>query len=388
MSDILNIQSLRDRLDNIELDSIFEQEIAATGIFENWEDLAEAPTPRQLARRSKQFTGPREPGGSPLINAFGKDIAGVKLAKYLHDNYQVSDRAQLQPFEHPSGNLDLMTFKTHYDNFTILKGPGGWAAIKPKTAYLRPKLEKEPGYNPSTDRNQVYIGVFSLYDGSDVFVKEITGSRGGAYSKREKKEVTTPTIADQLKDAGIGDKGIKVYRLMDRDAPSTADIPPEQMSGRRSKDIGGRGASVQRAKVDARTAYKASMNPDTEALLGRLSDRLFKISSNVVAAIPRRLRKAGLDPDTNRKLQAVENNPNEPAFLEAWKNAVNNGISSAAISQDPAVQALIQTYRSQNPQNNESDGNIVIRMASQGKPEVLQPLVKSIRNELESWFKA
>lgn len=383
MSDIFNIQNLRNKLDSIELDSIFEQEIAATGIFEDWDDLEEGPT----ARQRKRFVGPKEPGGSPLINAFGKDTAGVKLAKHLHDKFQVSDRARLEPFEHPSGNLDLMTFKTHYDNFTILKGPGGWAAIKPKTEYLRPRLDaNNPNYNPSKDRDIVYIGVFSLYNGSDVFVKEITGTRGGAYSKREKKEVTTPTIADQLKDMGIGDKGIKVYRLMDRDEPAMSQVPPEKFSGRRSRDIGVRGASVQRAKSDARANLQKSMNPDTTVLAQRVADRLFRVAPNVIGVLPRRLRRQGIDADTNTKYQNISNNPSSPAFKQVWTDAVERSFPS--IISDPGVQAAIQDFRTNNPQNTDSDGNVVVRIASMGKPEVLQPLLRAIRDNLEQWVKS
>ena len=383
MSNVLNIQELRDRLDNIEDESIFEQSIVNSGIFEGWEDLNEGPT----ARQRKRFVGPKEPGGSPLINAFGDDPAGTKLAKYLHDNYKVSDRANLQPFEHQTGNLDLMTFKTHYDNFTILKGPNGWAAIKPKTEYLRPKLEKEPGYNPSTDRNQIYIGVFSLYSRGDVIVKQITGSRGGSYSKKEKAEVTTPTIADQLKEF-IGNKGIKVYRLMDRDDPSVTGLPPEQLSGRRSRDIGPRGASVQRSKVDARTAYQSSQNPDTDAIIIKLSDRLFRLAPDVLASMPRRLRKAGIDSTTNRKFQEVESNPSLPIFRDAWNQAILWAIGNLGSGQDPSVQSAIQQYRSEHPEDNSSDSNVIIKIAGRGKPEVLQPLMKEIRNELVKWFKS
>jgi hypothetical protein len=384
MSNILKIQDLRDRLDTIELDSIFEQSIIDSGIFQDWEDLNEA---HMSARQRRRFVGPKEPGGSPLINAFGDDPAGTKLAKYLHANYKVSDRANLVPFEHQTGNLDLMTFKMHYDNFTILKGPDGWAAIKPKTEYLRPKLEKDPKYNPSTDRDQIYIGVFSLYNGSDVVVKQITGSRGGSYSKKEKAEVTTPTIADQLKEF-IGSKGIKVYRLMDREDPSVTGLPPEQLSGRRSRDIGPRGASVQRSKVDARSAYQTSQNPDTETLLDKLADRLFRLSPNVLSTMPRRLRKAGIDITTNRKFQAVEANPYLLDFRELWDDALYRAVGMSQIINDPAVQSLIQQYRSENPEDKNIDSNVIIKLAGQGKPEILQLLMKEIRNEVEQWFKS
>lgn len=381
MSDILNIQSLKNKLDAIEENSIFAQEIAATGIFESWEDLTEAPT----ARQRKRFVGPKKPEtGSPLLNTFGKTEAAINLAKYLHNVYHVSDRAKIVPYTHKTGNLDLMQFKVHYDNFTILKSPNGWAAMKPLTS--REKLEKDPDYNPSVDKSIVYVGVFSLHNGDDVFVKTIKSTRGGSYSKREKAEVTTPTVADMIKDFGIGNKGIEVFRLMDRDAPGTENIPPEQFSGRRSKNIGEPGASVQRTKIDARAAASSSMNPDTDALLDRVSGRLFKIAPNIVGAMPRRLRRAGLDPNSNKKIQAVENDINFPAFKEAWKNSVTNAIIGSI--QDPNMQTLIQDFRTANPDNTESDGNILIRLAGQGNSEVLHPVIAEIRNQLESWFKA
>jgi hypothetical protein len=383
MSDILNIQALKTKLDTIEENSIFAQEIAATGLFESWEDLNEAPT----ARQRKRFVGPKKPEtGSPLLSAFGKTEAAINLAQYLHNVYHVSNRARLEPYTHKTGNLDLMQFKVHYDNFTILKSPNGWAAMKPLTP--RERLEKDPNYDPSVDKNIVYVGVFSLHNGDDIFVKTIKSTRGGSYSKREKAEVKTATVADMIKDFGIGNKGIEVFRLMERDAPGTEYIPPEQFSGRRSKNIGEPGASVQRTKVDARAAKNASLNPDTDALLDRISGRLFKVAPNIVASMPRRLRRAGMDPSSNRKIQAVQSDINFPAFKEAWKNSVIHAITNASVVQDPGIQTLIQDFRTANPDNNESDSNILIRIAGQGNSEVLHPVIAEIRNQLESWFKA
>lgn len=400
MSDILNITELRNKLETIELDSIFEQEITATGIFENWKDLSEGPTPIQVAAKRQQardlkrerdpeMAGPYPPeagGGSPLLRAFGKTEAAINLAKYLHNVYHVSDRAKLEPYEHKSGNLDLMNFKVHYDNFTILKSPNGWAAMKPLTP--RERVDKDPSYNPSIDQSIVYVGVFSLHNGDDLFVKEIKSTRGGSYSKREKAGVTKPTVADMIKDFGIGNKGIEVFRLMDRDDPSVSGIAPEKFSGNRSRNIGPAGASVQRAKVDARAATRSSLTPDTDKILDRIAGRLFKIAPNIVNAMPRRLRRAGMDPDSNSKIQAVQDNINNPDFKSAWASAVTNAVTSSAVMQDPAIQSVIQNYRTTNPDNNESDGNVLIRIAGQGNTEVLHPVIAEIRNQLESWFKS
>lgn len=341
------IQELRDQLDLIEKDALLESEFLEELILE----------------------------ASPLINMFGRDAEGVALAKYLHKKYKVSNQARLVPYVSNSGNLDLMTFKTHYDNFMVLKGPNGWAAMKPKEEYLRRKLEKQPGYNPSNDINVPYIGIFSLKNGEDIEEKEIWSTRGGNYKRKEKAEVkNVVTIADQLKDR-IGRTGITVYRLMDRDSDIKT-LPPERLMGRRSADLS-TSASVQRSKIDARAASKAE--PGLEELINQLYRKFSRLKLKLIKQIKVRRIRAG--DRENSTVQDWEENP-DAAFSVSLKKAIKNAI----LHDDTVVnntKSEIEQYR-QKTGIKLSDETVMLKAALAGNPTILSAILKSIKNNLEA----
>jgi hypothetical protein len=340
------IQEMRDRLDLIEEDAQFDQEL-----MEELELMFEA---------------------SPLINTFGRDEQGVRLAKYLHKTYKVSDQAVLVPFTHPTGNLDLETFKGHYDNFMILKGPNGWAAFKPQEEYLQRMLQM-PGYNPAKDRTIKYTGIFSLKDGQGIQEKEIVGTRGGAYNKKEKKEVTKATIADQLKHF-IGEKPISVYRLMERDPEEVEKLPASQLMGRRSGDMPTK-ASVQRRKIDVRAAMKDK--DDIHSAINRISARLGRIKDKVLKQVKIRRIRAG--DKNNLIIKNWEQQPDQ--YSASWFEAVEQAVTSDEFLN--AVKADVDQYR-QETGDKSSDELVAARLAAKGSSKVLSPLLKAVRTQLEA----
>ena len=348
---MFDIKAVRDKLDLIEEDASFEQEMRETGIFEEAE-LLEAST---------------------LIQQFGDSDTGLALAKYLHRNYKVSNRAELVPFTHPTGNLDLMQFKTHYDNFTILKGPNGWAAFKPDERYLRPLLGTQ-NYNPSKDRQLIYIGIFSLKDRDDIFEKEITGTRGGSYAKKEKAEVTTPTIADQLKEY-IGTKGIQVFRLMDRDDPELSTMSPELFSGSRSGDIGSPGASVERKKIDVRATKKEESS--VEAIIDRLITRISRIIPNINKQIFYK-RYARVESDIDKQDKFKKEISKFRSNRDELKELLEEVFADDKLLH--TVSSAIQSYRSTHPEDKSTDTDVAIKVSSNSA--VLLPVLKMLRDKI------
>lgn len=348
---MFDIKTIRDRLDLIEEDASFEQEMRETGIFEEAE-LLEAST---------------------LIQQFGDSDTGLALAKYLHDVYKVSNRAELVPFTHPTGNLDLMQFKTHYDNFTLLKGPNGWAAFKPDEKYLRSLLGTS-GYNPSKDRNLVYIGIFSLKDRDDIFEKEIRGTRGGSYAKKEKAEVTTPTIADQLKEY-IGSKGIEVFRLMNRDDPELATMSPELFSGKRSTDIGSPGASVERTKIDVRKRKKEESS--VEAIIDRLTTRISRIIPNINKQVFYK-RYAKIESDMDKQDKFKKEISKFVSNRDELKDVLEEVFTDDKFLR--TVASEIQSYRSANPNDKATDTDVAIKISANST--VLLAVLKTLRDKI------
>ena len=341
---MITIKDIRDRLDLIQENAQFDQELLETGIFEELIALLE----KHKSVEKRRALGKTKPAQSPLLRSFGGSPAGIELGKYLHTFHQISNRAHIEPFSHSSGNLDLMLFKRHYDNFMILKSPLGWAAITPETNYLRTKLDapppkdpKEKLYNPSRDQDIRYVGIISLNNGDDIFTQEIIGTRGGAYNKREKKGVERKTIADQLKDLGLGNTGIEVYRLMERDDPSlTAKdkkgrplVKPERFSGQRSRDLGPAGASVQRAKVDARSALKKGDSEDK--MNDTLADRIYSVAPRLIKQVNLRRKRAKKDPINVSKVANFKNT--------YWPRIVRATVHS--IVHDPAIKPEVDALR-------------------------------------------
>ena len=379
---INTIQILRDRLDLIEDDASLLTDLIGTGIFE---ELAQDLEEKHQSREKRRAKTPRR---SPLLALFGdNDVAGQKLAQYLHDKYQVSDRARLEPYTHPHGNLDLMAIKRHFDNFVLMRGSLGWCAFKPKDSptYV---YGVERGVDYSKDRGIVYIGIFSLFDGSDIMVKEITSTRGGRYDRPEKKGVTTRPVADQMAEfIGGLNKNVKVYKLVDRDEPGLKDLPPERFSGQRSRNIGAAGASVQRAKARARDVK--NLEPDALKLTQQLAKRLWRTAPNIVRAVIVRRTRKGLVPvnplkKTRDKFDPVAQRMAPKPILDSgrWVNLVMDATNNARIN-DIEVKAAISQYKQDNPTDRSSDDLILLKLANRGNVEVLQSLFKEIRSSME-----
>ena len=348
---MFDIRTIRDRLDLIEFDALFEQEMRETGIFEE-DDLLEAST---------------------LIQQFGDSDTGLALAKYLHEKYKVSNRAELVPFVHPTGNLDLMTAKQHYDNFTILKGPNGWAAFKPSEEYLRPKLD-DPKYKPSIDKSLVYIGIFSLKNQDDIIEKEIIGTRGGSYAKKEKAEVTTPTIADQLKEY-IGTKGIQVFRLLKRDDPEVATMDPELLSGQRSREVGPPGASVERRKIDVRASKK--QEGSVESILDKLSVRISRIIPNINKQIFFK-RYSRVESDIDKQKKFKREISKFATNRDVLKDLLDEVFNDSSLLRN--IASAIGSYRSEHPDDRSTDTDVAVKISS--KPEVLLSVLKLLRDKI------
>jgi len=388
MSDINLIKNLRNKLDLLEFESMFDEAIEATGIYEELAALFEA---------------------SPLLKTFGSDPEGTKLAKFLHDDQLVSDRARLVPYKHEKHpkvtNLQLYDFKTHYDNFIVFHGPNGWAAFKPKTEYLRPKLDDPTAhripvrnrrgvivdykpYDPSRDPDLVYIMYASLKDGADIKIHEFTATRGGRYGHKEKPEAG-PNISDEIKKFVGGTKpdDITVYRLEDRDAPDLSSLPPERFSGRRSRKLGTAGASVQRAKVNAREKLRRADPLKSE---DDISARLFKVAPVVMQKVAKLfLNRDGdtsnLYDDVSDHLNNIKNQPYDSIsdtdqFKSIWKEAVSSALGSGNFMSQFAND--IAAYRKAHPYDKISDSDLILSKLMKGEKSGFKELFKSIREEL------
>lgn len=330
---------------------------------------------------------------SELIKSLGKwddeqgryqDEQGVKLAKFLHEKYRVSDQAVLVPYTHDSGNLELMLFKSHYDNFTLLHGPNGWAAFKPKTEYLRKKLE-QPGYNPKYDKKLRYVGIFSLeqpsenakplQQGKTFFTQTIEATRGGRYDRPEKKGVKTgPTMADQLKDH-IGKKGIKVYRLMERDPEEIEKLDPRMLMGRRSGDIP-TVASVQRKKILTRT-----YNQTDQELIKIITKRFSKIKTKILRKIEIRLARAN-DVD-NTMIKRLKSDPNY--FQETfWPSLIESLFEKTDLdTKYPEIGKKIEDYKKEYNDTTSSPKSIILKLAAGKDPKIWNHLIQELKNIFE-----
>ena len=359
------IQELRNRLDYIEEDAAFDQELleALETLFED----------------------------SELIKSLGdwddekrmyKDEQGVKLAKHLHTKYKVSDQAKLVPYSHPSGNLDLMSFKGHYDNFMILHGPNGWAAFKPKEDYLRKQLDR-PGYDPSKDRNITYIGVFSLEQpvedaqplqkGKTFFTTEIEGTRGGRYDRPEKKEVTKQTIADRLKEF-IGKSGVRVYRLMERDPEDIKQMDPQRLMGKRSATIP-TSASVQRQKMSVRT------KTDTQKELGKkVASKFSKIKDKILKQVEIRRMRAG-----DEESRGVAVLREKPEYFEEvfWPDVILATFLSSSFQDDPEIESKVENYKNKTGDTTSSPVMITLKLAAGEDTSIWPIMLKYVRDVFE-----
>jgi hypothetical protein len=367
------IKIIKDRLDAIKEEAQFDQVFIDAGLFETV--LLEA---------------------SPLILQFGKDPAGIKLAKYLHTNHLVSDRARMEPFVHPTGNLDLRDrtgFKGNYDNFIIMKSPLGWVALKPDEAYLRPKIDtmipilkggkpvikggerQMKKYNPLNDQKLPYEGIFSLKDGERFFVKTVYGTRGGSYGKREKKGLSS--VADQLKDLGMGDDITAVYRLEARDQPDMKALDPARFSGHRSRTIGDAGAAVQREKVNQRILKRAELLPDDATMLKQVADVMLRMAPTIKNQVQTRIRRLG---NRDFDFEGV----NEKDFNNEWIRSIADTVDSpenAVLFKDE-----IDKYKAAFPSNNYSNPRILTILATKRNPKVLGLVIKNLRDDLTTLF--
>lgn len=364
------IKTLRDRLDLIEEEADFDIELT--------EEITLLLETSELIKSLGNWDDDLEQY---------KDEQGVKLAKYLHEKYRVSDQAKLVPYTHNSGNLSLMSFKGHYDNFIVLRGPNGWAAFKPKEEYLRKKLEN-PRYKPSTDKSLKYVGVFSLEQpsenatplqkGKTFFATTIEGTRGGRYDRPEKKEVTAKgivTISDQLKDH-IGKKGVTVYRLMERDPEEIKKIDPRMLMGRRSGDIPTT-ASVQRRKIDIRRSQKT----DNE-LLKQINEKISKVKNRLLKKIElRRIRKGDKNNSMIKKLKS------DPTF---YKETFLPGIIQELFlysdleSTFPQLNKKVEDYKKKYNDTSTSSTSIILRLAAGEDPTVWTFLLEKLRQIFEN----
>ncbi len=247
---------------------------------------------------------------SNLINAFGKDKAGLALAKYLHSHYRVNNTAELKPYTHATGNLSLTDFKTNYDNFYIFICKGGWAAVKPERESIDRKFKAAAEKNrreigaPEKDVVLVkdtsytnYVGIFAerILDDSidmndpqalanapikDVVVRKIFTKRGGTLTHDRQ-------LADKLADkkTGVDYTDDELQKLADERIPvgsmaawvrkymgkivatnllmhetSTAGASHEYMGKNRNTTVNP--ASVERNKINARAANKLDQSEE------------------------------------------------------------------------------------------------------------------------------
>lgn len=291
------------------------------------------------------------------------------LLKYLHRNFRVSDQAKLVPFSHPGGNIDLISFKQHYDNFIIFRGEKGWAAFKPSEKALRPMVDA--GNLPIKSNKPIpYIAVYSLNaDNGEIKVEEFVATRGGRYDRPEKAGVQKETAADHLKKF-VGEKDIKVYRLMERDPEEFANMPPEVFSGKGSRQLS-TPASIQRRKVDVRKGKNQSeidqltnqVFSRLERLKPRFLDHCLAIKDIDDLPYPPIMKKASEDPEYYNKI---------------WTSVVKDAMESIEFRNE--IAAEIANYQKKYNDTRTSDDLIILKLVSSGKalPDFIKFLKKAI----------
>lgn len=367
---------------------------------------------------------------SPLLKQFGQSKSGQKLAKFLHKNYNLSNNARLKRYlhidrhgkENRAGNLNLMNFKTHYDNFYIFHGENGWAAFKPDIGYLRKMLrlsdtEKSdtqvdlpdiqprvvPGKDECNDPKKIaakiknydamhddclpYTAVFSLINNKgEPTVTTIDTSRGGSYSRKEKSNVERKTAADAIKDV-IGHKGVKVYVIDQRDDPSELAMPPEMFSGKAGKKLGKGGASVQRRKVDVRThgkMYQDLENVPAEVAYNSVSKKLLPVLPKVLGRIQQYLEVSEIE---SKALDAAIKDVD--TFSKGQlKDFVKKSLANKWVETDSDVAREVAEFKKKNPEFKDPDLNAVLTLAAKGNRVVLSKILKDVRQEMLDYFES
>jgi hypothetical protein len=347
MSDINLIKLLKSKLDTLAEDAAFEEALKETGIFEETESLFEA---------------------SPLLSQFGRDPEGIKLAKYLHNVLHISDRAKMVPYKHhkhpKETNLELYDFKSHYDNFIVIHGPNGWAAVRPKQEWLEPRLASGVPFDPrkqSKFDKQPYVMYASVKNHDDVIIHEFQATRGGRYGALEKKDPKTGerlvNIADEMKKyVGFGKPDeMKIYRLEVREDPALAKVSDPQFSGRRSRTLGAAGPSIQRYKLKARARNQEG---NVESKVDSLFDRTFKAAPLVMKAVAVKLyQEKG---DTTEKYDDYAADLNSEEFKKAWKDTLDEVLGSQHLAAPFAKD--LELYRIYRPNDKSSTSDLILKL--------------------------
>lgn len=93
---------------------------------------------------------------STLSQMIGDTPGGQQLVRFMHKNHLLGSAVEWQ--EHPFGErVFWKQFKNHPDNFIIITGSVGVAAVKPfADDFERGRQRKGAAYNPSTDPSMRY----------------------------------------------------------------------------------------------------------------------------------------------------------------------------------------------------------------------------------------
>jgi len=223
---------------------------------------------------------------STLLKQFGKDTRGRMLAKYLHAQERISNRAGLRDADLSKTTFEWKNFKVDPDNFLIIQGRDGWAAVRPdpREVEAAKKSAKTRGQDVG-NKNWITYQVFYVVEADDgVKVAIHRSTRGGMVRKKDPRGVALSDFVAEL----VGRPFQSAYFLDERDP---GDVDAARLSGGRSRNYPPQNpASVERSKISAR-AKKYKQPPAVH----QLATKIWPILPTLLKHARRYARSSGSD---------------------------------------------------------------------------------------------
>lgn len=130
-----------------------------------------------------------------VSRTIGGRLGGQALLQHLHRIHKLADEAEMTPMPFDK-NGAWKVFRTNPDNFIIVSGQNGCAAIKPPKAFIERKTKeykaKGKTYNPATDNTVPFTVIAYKNDGEQIDPQVfIRGDVPPGFAAGDKSEVKT-----------------------------------------------------------------------------------------------------------------------------------------------------------------------------------------------------
>lgn len=295
-SHINQLSDLTLKLDLLDLDAEFDRIVVESGVLDS-EPLFEEST---------------------LIKQFGESPEGQALARFLHQTHKISNRASIRKHNMKQSNFSAQ-YKEHFDNLLIVECQKGWGAAIPNMQYMKSmwKFDRETdqatdGYKAPKDDRGLPFDIYYAITNSDgtVSVKHESRERMGALRTKDPRN---PHNVLNLMEERLGT--IRQLWFADqRDDPAVKSLPPEQLAGRRSRELGEPGASVERTKIYARrpgeeTTGKMALPPGTTPEFAAITKKIMLLAPQMLRNIRKVLRRSGAEDTVLDHLDDVISDP-------------------------------------------------------------------------------